>query len=116
LADAILAGIPHDSGPAALPSGSFSTSDDCMPHAHLTAAVRSRVAQVFARLGITDENELRETILIRSGAYCGRRFDTVAGHAIWFVEENQIKFYDAAGSLAEVVATDTNNSPQRIAA
>ena len=76
-----------------------------MPHAQLTEAVRSRVSRTFAELGLSPAGALRESILIRSGAYCGRRFDAAAGHAIWFLEENQIKFYDAAGRLAEVAET-----------
>jgi hypothetical protein len=88
-----------------------------MPHALLTAAVRQRVAQTFSDLGISGEGEFRESLLIRGGAYCGRRFDAPRGHAIWFVEEDEIKFYGADGKLAEVVATSSVDPlTERIAA
>ena len=88
-----------------------------MPHAQLTEAVRHRVSQTFAQLGLAAVHGLRESILIRGGAYCGRRFDSAAGHAIWFLEENQIKFYDAAGRLAEVAETSApERTSQRAAA
>ena len=88
-----------------------------MPHALLTAAVRQRVAQTFAELGLSCEDEFRESLLIRGGAYCGRRFDAPAGHAIWFVEEDQIKFYGADGKLAEVVpAAAPEQLPELMAA
>jgi hypothetical protein len=87
-----------------------------MPHALLTAAVRQRVAQVFAELGIASGDEFRETLLIRGGAYCGRRFDVAQGHAVWFVEEDQIKFYGADGKLAEVTEVEPPQRLERMAA
>ena len=74
-----------------------------MQHAQLTETIRQQVAQAFADMGMAEPREFRETILIRDGNYCGRRFEGSAGHAIWFVEENQLKFYDVEGKLACVV-------------
>jgi hypothetical protein len=85
-----------------------------MPHALLTAAVRQRVATTFANLGIADSSEFRESLLIRGGAYVGRRFQAAAGHAVWFVEEDQIKFYGADGKLAAV--TEVEAPLERMAA
>lgn len=70
-----------------------------MHHAELTAAVRRRVTETFLRLGADSADELRESIVIRDGAYCGRRFDGDLGHAVWFLEENQLKFYRADGGI-----------------
>ena len=74
-----------------------------MPHAQLTESVRRLVAQTFGA-GPADPSGLRETILVCDGAYCGRRFETSGGHAVWFVEENQVKFYRPDGAVSEVVA------------
>ena len=82
-----------------------------MPHAQLTDAVRRRVAERFQELGASGANSLRESLLICGGAYCGRRFDAAAGHAVWFVEEDQIKFYGADGKLAEVAEVDAAPAP-----
>jgi hypothetical protein len=85
-----------------------------MHHAHLTEIVRRRVALAFGQLGMPAA-ELHESILIRDGAYCGRRFESPAGHAIWFVEEDQLKFYRPDGSVVRVVDTAAEG-PARMAA
>jgi hypothetical protein len=88
-----------------------------MHHAHVTEAVRRRVAEIFAQHGNDPPQELRETILVSDGAYCGRRFDAPHGHAIWFVEEDQLKFYHPDGSVAEVMEPALQYAaPSRIAA
>jgi hypothetical protein len=88
-----------------------------MHHAQLTESVRRRVADAFAHLGAPCDVELRESILIRDGAYCGRRFDGPQGHAIWFVEEDQLKFYRLDGSVARVMEPVAGLTPgTRIAA
>jgi hypothetical protein len=74
-----------------------------MHHAQLTEAVRRRVAEAFALQNGGDGDDVRESILIRDGAYCGRRFDAPQGHAIWFVEEDQLKFYRLDGSVVRVL-------------
>ena len=74
-----------------------------MVHAHLTASVRALVLQTFAQFGLTADDDLQETILIRDGAYCGRRFDVEQGHAVWFLEEGQLKFFDANGSVIHTI-------------
>lgn len=66
----------------------------------MTEAVRALVRETFSELGLDTSSHWRETVLIREGAYCGRRFDVAGGHAIWFAEEQQIKFFLADGRLA----------------
>jgi hypothetical protein len=74
-----------------------------MHHAQLTETIRRRVVDTFAALGMAGGEELRESILIRDGAYCGRRFETSQAHAVWFVEEDELKFYRPDGSVARVI-------------
>ncbi|MFO0882884.1 MAG: hypothetical protein U0894_01635 [Pirellulales bacterium] len=59
------------------------------------------VLNTMAEMGLRGEEGVRESILIRGGSYCGRKFETAHGHAIWFLEENQVKFY-AEGTLVKV--------------
>src|SRR5438270_12392397 len=87
-----------------------------MPHAQLTESIRSLVAATFARLRIAQGDELRESLLMRSGAYCGRRFEAVGGSAVWFAEENQIKFFAADGSVVQTIAATPHVPAQRLAA
>jgi hypothetical protein len=76
-----------------------------MAHGELTQHVRRLVAEAFARANMTQPGEFSESILIKAGNYCGRRFVGSSGHAIWFVEENQIKLYGADGKLLHVIST-----------
>lgn len=87
-----------------------------MPHAELTQHVRQLVAEAFARANMPQPTEFSESILIKSGNYCGRRFAGEGGHAIWFVEENQLKLYNAEGKLTQVISTLVPASPLRRAA
>lgn len=70
----------------------------------LADIVRCAISETLAQLGCDVSGGLHEAILIRQGMYCGRRFECEGGTAVWFIEENQIKFYDRAGALACVTA------------
>jgi hypothetical protein len=76
-----------------------------MPHAELTQHVRQLVAEAFARAGMPQPADFTESILIKGGNYCGRKFVGSSGHAVWFVEENQLKLYNAEGQLIQVMST-----------
>ena len=65
-----------------------------MQHAHLLDRVRETVKGVFLTQGLTTLDEFCETILIRDGFYCGRSFACDGLRAVWFVEENLLKFFD----------------------
>ena len=52
------------------------------------------------------ETILRESILIRNEFYCGRQFHTAHHHAIWFIEEDQLKIYDADRQILAVFTGD----------
>jgi hypothetical protein len=80
-----------------------------MNHNELAQSVRELVHAQLSVLGephAASGEPIRETVLIRGGAYCGRRFESTAGHAIWFIEEGQIKFYSAEGRLVATLPTD----------
>jgi hypothetical protein len=92
-----------------------------MHDASVTEGVRRLVAHAFDQLGAAlsspvERGEIRETILIRDGYYCGRRFETDSASAVWFVEENQVKFYRADGTVAQVLAPETLTPSVRAAA
>ena len=67
-----------------------------MPHSQLTQFVRRLVASALPRHCGPEEAAIEESIMIRQGVYCGRRFQTAGGYAIWFVE--------AAGGMEEALA------------
>lgn len=66
-----------------------------------TECIRREVATTFEDLGAARGDCVIETLLIRDGYYCGRRFYCDGYQAVWFVEENQIKYFDAQGQLVK---------------
>jgi hypothetical protein len=64
-----------------------------MQHAQLVERVRQIVRKTFAERGLTSFDDFCETILIREGLYCGRCFACGDFRAVWFLEENAIKFF-----------------------
>ena len=70
-----------------------------MQHAHLLDRVRETVRNVFISQGLATLDDLCETILIREGFYCGRSFTCGGLRAVWFVEENLLKFFQRDNSL-----------------
>jgi hypothetical protein len=88
-----------------------------MHHAELTESVRQLIADAFLQWGLTGGDAPRESLLIRDGAYCGRRFDAQGGHALWFFEEDQVKLFGADGGVLRVIQNVSNlRSPMRAAA
>jgi hypothetical protein len=82
-----------------------------MQHAHLLDRVRETVRTVFLSQGLTSVDDLCETILIRDGFYCGRSFACGELRAVWFVEENVLKFFDRENGLlfTQPASTDDQN-------
>jgi hypothetical protein len=69
--------------------------------------IRRLVATRFERMGGPPDAGISETLLIRNGFYCGRRFRLSNLEAVWFFEEKQLKIYARDGSVAHVFdATD----------
>ena len=64
-----------------------------MHHAQFLERVRQLVKEAFVEQGVTPQDEVCETILIRDGYYCGRCFTCGDLRAVWFLEENVIKFF-----------------------
>jgi hypothetical protein len=69
--------------------------------------VRRVIDRAMHALGMTADAPPRETILIRDGLFCGRRFEWEDFSAVWFAEENQVKFYGPDGAVLRVLAVET---------
>jgi len=74
-----------------------------MSHADLTESVRRFIADVFQQLRLSGDDAPRQSLLIRDGNYCGRRFEADRGHALWFFEEDQVKVFGADGRVVRVI-------------
>ena len=70
-----------------------------MTHLDLVQRVRQEVRDTIAELSHESTQPLQETILVRDGLYCGRRFQAEQYEAIWFIEEGEIKFYAIDGGV-----------------
>jgi hypothetical protein len=64
--------------------------------------VRQAVASHLGQLSGRQVEALEEAILIRSGLFCGRKFTHHDYQVIWFVEEDQVKFFSPSGDLLRV--------------
>ena len=62
-------------------------------------AIRNRVRSIFKTCGAASDEEMSESLLIRDGYFCGRRFEMDGLCAVWFVEEDELKVYDRDGAL-----------------
>jgi hypothetical protein len=61
---------------------------------------RALHAQVCAHLGSDVAfNGIRESTLVKNGAYCGRRFSLMGYSLVWFQEERHVKLFDPNGAL-----------------
>ncbi len=65
----------------------------------MLAKIRTAIATELLALGARDVSDLRETILIREGLFCGRKFQSQGYSVVWFMEENEIKFFGPTGQL-----------------
>ncbi|MCA9186671.1 MAG: hypothetical protein R3E01_28295 [Pirellulaceae bacterium] len=82
--------------------------------------IRGMVRDTFRTMGNDDDVMWRETLLIREGTFCGHRFQLGDLQAVWFVEEDQIKFYGEDGTIDQVCKPSeellSDAMPQRKAA
>ena len=81
-----------------------------MPHSQILEIAREFVAQIWEELGADLSRPREETIMIRDGYYCGRRFQCDGLLAVWFIEEGEVKFYDRQGQVMRV-ATLPESAP-----
>lgn len=68
-----------------------------------SAFLRIYIAESLLRFGANPSMQTSETLLIRDGSYCGQRFRRGDYQAVWFVDEDQVKFYGPNGEVLDVV-------------
>ena len=61
--------------------------------------MRSAIATQLQQFGVRQPLELHETLLIRNGLFCGRKFQCDGHLVVWFIEEDEIKFFSPCGDL-----------------
>ena len=88
-----------------------------MPPVNAQALRRSFAEQLGIPIEIAESN-IRESLLIIDGIYCGRRFSLDGYTLTWFVEENQVKMMSPQGQLVTACSPSafTTYSPNRQAA
>ncbi|MEM9585850.1 MAG: hypothetical protein AAGA03_01100 [Planctomycetota bacterium] len=55
-----------------------------------------------------------ESILIRGGFYCGRRFDAGIYVAVWFMEEDQLKISRPDGQVVASLSGSEISVPEQV--
>ena len=61
--------------------------------------IRQAIAWQLGSLGVQNTSVLHETILIHHGLFCGRKFQCEDYQVVWFLEEDEIKFFSPLGEL-----------------
>ena len=84
-----------------------------MRHARVLEQIREIVRTHFAAHGVATFGDFSESILIRDGFYCGRSFASGGLRAVWFVEENLLKFFDRDNRLLQSQMVD-EESPKPV--
>ena len=74
----------------------------------ITEKIRRLAQSVLIDLGAkAGDEKLRETMLIRNGNYCGHRYRLGDFQAIWFIEEDELKFSSSTnGTVRRMVASN----------
>ena len=66
---------------------------------HHLESIRNEVRQRLADFGAPVGDSMAESCLLQDNSYCGRRFTLGGFQAVWFLEENEVKFYAPSGEL-----------------
>lgn len=66
--------------------------------------MREAISHQLHALGAQEINSIHETLLIRNGLFCGRKFECNGHTVIWFVEEDQVKFFSPCGELLKTTS------------
>ncbi len=66
--------------------------------------IRQAIAWQLGSLGVRDASNMHETILIHNGLFCGRKFLCEDYEVVWFLEEDEIKFFSPCGDLLKATS------------
>jgi hypothetical protein len=84
----------------------FKGLSDSMSNVASSEKVRAAVGWQLKKLGVRDTGSMHETILIHNGLFCGRRFQCEEFQAVWFLEEDEIKFFGPCGEMLQVSSVE----------
>ncbi len=65
--------------------------------------VRQAISAHLVSLGVPNASLLQEAILISNGLFCGRKFQCCDYQVLWFLEEDEIKFFGPTGDILQVM-------------
>jgi hypothetical protein len=88
-----------------------------MSHAEIVAAVRLKAVEAFRQFRLADGPETADSILLKGGIYCGRRFDVERGYAVWVAENDELRVFRHGGKLLTAIPhASQSNGVSRVAA
>jgi hypothetical protein len=75
------------------------------PVEKIRIAIGDQLSEFGAQRGeLLTAASLKETILIRNGIFCGRKFQQADYVVVWFIEEDEIKFFDPSGEMIKATS------------
>ena len=66
--------------------------------------MRAAIACQLEQFGVQDTAEMHETLLIRNGLFCGRKFQCSGHMVVWFIEEDEVKFFSPCGDMLKATS------------
>ncbi len=66
--------------------------------------IRLVIAEQLSSLGAQQTQSMGESILIRDGLFCGRKFQCEGYVVVWFIEEDEIKLFGPCGDLLKATS------------
>ena len=66
--------------------------------------IRLVIAEQLVSFGAQQVDAIGEAILIRDGLFCGRKFHCDGYVVVWFIEEDEIKFFSPCGDLLKATS------------
>jgi hypothetical protein len=66
--------------------------------------IRLVIAEQLTRFGAPQVDAIDEAILIRDGLFCGRKFHCEGYVVVWFIEEDEMKFFSPCGDLLKATS------------
>jgi len=85
-----------------------------MTNSQRLAAVRRCLDRWLENQQSDGDIEISDAVLIRGGFYVGRTFQLGTYRAVWFMEDDEVKIHDAAGSVVAKLDSAAIDSGSRI--
>jgi hypothetical protein len=90
--------------------GFHSSIHRAMSHAETVSVVRLKAIEAFLQFRLRDGPEPTDSILLKGGIYCGRRFEVERGYAVWDAASDELRVFRHGGKLLTAIPHASQSS------